>query len=70
MKPNTRKALVVVLALLALPVFLFVYQPSWQLGGIGMLLGALGMTISPLIILGFIIYAIVHEFRGAPAGPR
>lgn len=58
-----RKILVVILAILALPVFLFVYQPSWQLGGFGLLLGALGMTISPLILLGFLIYVVVLELR-------
>jgi hypothetical protein len=46
-----RKILVIVAALLALPVFLFVYQPSWQLGGLGLALGGIGMTLSPAIIL-------------------
>jgi hypothetical protein len=63
MRTGARKSAVIVAALLALPIFLFVYQPSWQLGGIGLILGALGMTISPLIVLGFIVYAVVHEFR-------
>ncbi|QQG38287.1 MAG: hypothetical protein HYS26_01930 [Candidatus Kaiserbacteria bacterium] len=58
-----RKIIVVALALLALPVFLFVYQPSWQLGGFGLFLGLLGITISPLIVIGFILYVVVQELR-------
>lgn len=58
-----RKIIVLALAILALPVFLFVYQPSWQLGGFGLFLGGLGMTISPLIVLGALIYMIVSEWR-------
>lgn len=58
-----RKIIVVVGALLALPVFLFVYQPSLQLGSIGMLLGFLGMTVSPLIILFALGYWVRNEWR-------
>lgn len=58
-----RKIIVVILALLALPVFLFVYQPSWQLGGFGLLLGGLGMTVSPLIVLGALVYMVVKEWQ-------
>lgn len=58
-----RKLLVVVAVLLALPVFLFVYQPSMQLGGLGLLLGGIGMTVSPLIILFALGYLVMHEWR-------
>jgi len=58
-----RKVGITILALLALPALLFVYNPSWQLEGFGMLLGAIGMTISPLIIVGFLLYVLVQEWR-------
>lgn len=58
-----RKYLVAVLALLALPVFLFVYQPSLQLGGIGLALGFIGMTLSPLVILFALGYWVVQEWK-------
>ncbi|MBT4119516.1 MAG: hypothetical protein HN666_01015 [Candidatus Peribacter sp.] len=43
---------------LSLPILLHVYNPSMQLGGLGLLLGVIGMTISPLILflsLGFYV---------------
>lgn len=47
------KHLLLVLAvLLSLPILLHVYNPSMQLGGFGLLLGVIGMTISPLILFG------------------
>lgn len=58
-----RKALVVLAAILALPVFLFVYQPAWKLGGVGLLLGFLGMTVSPLVILFALGYMVKNEWK-------
>lgn len=51
-----KKILAVVLFVLTLPVLLFVYQPSWQLGAFGLLLGGIGMTLSPLAMLGLGLY--------------
>lgn len=34
----------------SLPILLFVYQPPWRLGGIGLALGAIGYTVSPAIL--------------------
>lgn len=47
--------------ILSLPVLLFIYQPSMQLGGFGLLLGMIGMTISPIIIFGILIGLIVES---------
>jgi len=58
-----RKIIALILFILALPIFLFVYNPSMQLGGFGLMLGGLGMTISPLIVLGCLIYVLVSEWR-------
>jgi hypothetical protein len=53
-----RRALIVALFVLALPILLFVYQPSLALGGWGMALGAVGWTLSPLILFGvFVLWA-------------
>jgi|GEM_PF-5109069 len=58
-----RKALAVVVALLTLPAFLFIYQPAWQLGGIGLLLGGIGMTLTPLAILIASGYLVYNEWK-------
>lgn len=54
----------IVLTLLSLPILLHVYPPSLQLGGLGLVLGFVGMTISPFIlftILGrFVLKAWTH----------
>jgi len=44
---------------LSLPILLHVYNPSMKLGGMGLLLGIIGMTISPLILFGILIYLII-----------
>ncbi|MGK0209160.1 MAG: hypothetical protein ACI83O_000427 [Patescibacteria group bacterium] len=43
----------------SLPILLFVFNPSLQLGGTGLLLGFIGTTISPLIIFGLLLYLII-----------
>lgn len=53
----------VAVALLALPAFLFIYQPSWQLGGIGLALGGIGMTLTPIAILYAVGYLLVNEWK-------
>jgi Mn2+/Fe2+ NRAMP family transporter len=47
-----RKLLLIAAVLLSLPVLLHVYQPSMQLGGLGLALGVIGMTVSPVILFG------------------
>ncbi|HEY4488092.1 MAG TPA: hypothetical protein VJB97_01070 [Candidatus Paceibacterota bacterium] len=51
-----KKTAAVFIVLLGLPVFLFIYQPSWQLGGIGLLLGGIGVTLTPIVILISLLY--------------
>ena len=49
--------------LLCLPVLLFIYQPAWRLGGFGLALGAIGMTLSPLILFGCLAFTIKSLWR-------
>lgn len=56
LRMNKLKALILLLA--SLPILLHVYNPSIQLGGLGLLLGVIGMTVSP-IILFFVLFQYV-----------
>jgi hypothetical protein len=42
--------LLILLVLFSLPILLHVYNPSMQLGGLGIFLGVIGMTVSPVIL--------------------
>lgn len=52
MRIRLRRAGLIALFLLALPILLFVFQPSIALGAWGMALGVVGTTLSPLILFG------------------
>ncbi|MCW5877104.1 MAG: hypothetical protein KIS85_09545 [Anaerolineales bacterium] len=54
------KLRVFLVALLTLPAFLLIFQPSWQLGGLGLILGFIGNFISPLAIL-YLLYYYVRD---------
>ena len=58
-----KKFKVILVVLLTLPVYLFIFQPSMQLGGFGLLLGVIGTFISPLLILFLLYYYARHEWR-------
>ena len=58
-----RRAMIVAAVLLSLPALLFIYQPSMKLGGFGLALGVIGMTISPIILFGALAYVAVKEWR-------
>ncbi len=47
-----KKLALIILVLLCLPALLFIYNPSIQLGGFGLLLGVIGMTLSPVLLFG------------------
>lgn len=51
-----KKIAAVAVVLLGLPAFLFIFQPSWQLGGLGLALGGIGMTLTPVVVLGSLLY--------------
>jgi len=59
---DSRPFLVVAL-LFSLPVLLFIYQPTLQLGAFGMLLGVIGMTLSPLFIFGILLALILRASK-------
>ena len=57
-----RKLGLLSLIILSLPILLHVYQPAWQLGGWGLILGTIGMTLSPLILFGALLYMLAKEW--------
>jgi hypothetical protein len=59
-----RKIALLVLAVLSLPILLFVYQPQLQLGATAYILGTIGRTLSPLILFGSLAYVIAKEWNG------
>jgi hypothetical protein len=59
-----RKIGLLALAVLSLPILLFVYQPALQLGFTAYILGTIGRTLSPLILFGSLAYAIAKEWNG------
>jgi hypothetical protein len=56
-----RKIVLMLTVLLSLPILLHVYQPAWQLGGLGLVLGAIGISVSPLFLFGALAYMIVRS---------
>ena len=58
---KSRKILILAF-ILSLPILLHVYNPSMTLGPfLGILLGVIGWTISPLILFGILIYLIIKS---------
>lgn len=58
-----RKVILVAAVLLSLPILLHVYNPSMQLEWLGLLLGIIGMTLSPVILFGALAYLVYNEWR-------
>lgn len=59
-----KKILAIAVLVLGLPGFLIIYNPSMQLGGFGLMLGMIGFTISPLVLLGALVYTTVKLWKG------
>lgn len=57
------RTVVLAVILFSLPIFLHVYNPSMQLGGLGLFLGGIGYYISPILILVVLIY--LYQQAGA-----
>lgn len=57
------KLICLLLVLGVVPVFFFIYQPSLQLGGLGLMIGYVGVTATPIIILYLLCYFIRREWR-------
>lgn len=58
-----RKAALIAVIVLSLPILLHVYQPSMRLEAFGLLLGVIGMTISPLILFGALAHLVYTHWR-------
>ena len=51
-----KKVAAIAVVLLGLPAFLFIFQPSLQLGGLGLALGMIGITLTPIVVLGSLLF--------------
>ena len=58
-----RRIALILMAVLSLPILLFVYQPTLQLGYWAFVLGNIGRTLSPLILFGSLAYVIRQEWN-------
>lgn len=58
-----RRIGLIIAALMTTPVLLFIYQPAWKLGGLGLVLGAIGMVLSPIIIIFCVAYTVKSLWR-------
>lgn len=58
-----KRHLIVAMVLLSLPALLHIYQPAWQLGGFGLMLGAIGYTLSPLILFTCLMYVAILQWQ-------
>lgn len=52
----------ILLVLLSLPALLHIYNPSMQLGGLGLILGVIGMTLSPLILFAVLVWFVAKKW--------
>ena len=57
------KFVLIVIIVLSLPILLHVYNPAIEMGGFGLLLGFVGMFISPVVIFGTLFGLLVKAFR-------
>ena len=57
-----RRILLVLLVLLSLPILLPVYNPPLRLEAFGLILGAIAMTVSPLLLFGALLYLVARHW--------
>ena len=53
-------AVLVLLVLLSVPILLPVYNPPLRLEGLGLILGAIAITISPVLLFGSLLYLVTR----------
>lgn len=58
-----KKFSLLLLVLLSLPILLHVYNPSMRLGGLGLALGAIGMTVSPAILFIVLLLFVAERWK-------
>jgi hypothetical protein len=58
-----KKILLAALVLFSLPALLHIYQPAWQLGGWGLILGGIGFLISPILLFGTMLYVVALKWK-------
>ena len=60
MNDLTRRILLVLLVLLSVPILLPVSNPPLRLEGLGLILGAIAITISPVLLFGSLLYLVTR----------
>ena len=58
-----RRVVLIAAVMLSLPLLLHVYQPSMRLEAFGLLLGVIGLTVSPLILFGALAWVVYQQWR-------
>ncbi len=58
-----RSVINLIIILTALPILLPLYNPSLELGGIGIALGVWGLYVSPIIIFGYLAYLYIEHSK-------
>ncbi len=61
MRKNT--IIYILITLLSLPILLHVYNPSMELGGLGLFLGGIGYFVSPILMFGTLIWLIIKSTK-------
>lgn len=56
MRMTKNPIITALVVILSLPILLHILNPSLHLGGVGLLLGFWGLFVSPIIILGYVVY--------------
>ena len=59
-----KKGNIIIIIIASLPILLHVFNPSMELGALGLFLGGWGMFISPVVIFGFLFYLLFKKDGG------
>ena len=55
-----KRMLLVLLVLLSLPILLPLYNPPLRLEGLGLILGGIAVTVSPVVLFGALLYLVTR----------
>jgi hypothetical protein len=55
-----KRMLLVLLVLLSLPILLPLYNPPLRLESLGLLLGGIAVTVSPVVLFGALLYLVTR----------
>lgn len=58
-----KRILLVLIVLLSLPILLHVYQPGIVLGAFGLMVGAIGFLLSPIILFAVLLVFVIQAWK-------